>query len=96
MEEQDLIEKIASTETGLRWTMHNCWPAQIFSQGNQLVVAWRDDLDDNRMTIKAGCLRSNVLMQVNTHRTVFRFKHASEGEVVLSCIHKDPVNKGRL
>lgn len=77
--------------------MHNCWPASIINQGSQLLVRWEDDLDDNnQMTIKRGCLQSNVVQQSNTHRTVFRFRHASEGEVVLSCIHRDPVNKGKI
>ena len=95
MEEKDLMEKIASTDQVLRWTMHNCYPAAIRRLGDQMTVEWNDDLGANRMTIKAGCLKSNVLCQSNTHRTVFRFKHAAEGEVVLTCIHRDPVNKGR-
>lgn len=96
MDENELIEELGNTRGGLRWTMHNCWPAQIDDQGTQVVVHWKDDLDNNRMVIKKGSLKSNVLMQQNTHRTVFRFLHASEGEVVLSCIMKDPINKGKI
>lgn len=81
---QFLEELKVAANSGVGWKMHNCYPAEVVFGSDHAVVSWRDDLGNNKMTIKQGSVRGDVLASSSSARSVFHFRHVAEGECVLS------------